>query len=593
MTSSRSLPTFLNFNRPELAMTVTARRFPVLLFMFGGIATLAVGTPLLLGATSPLVVAASACAIATLCLWLPAYPIPLSQVFPFWWDAFLEERRPREFARITAVELAVALQRTPESLRPTVIDCRLTADFKKGHIPGAINVPFFEVARRASSLAAQHRSVVVHCYFGYYSPVASRKFMRGGALVSDLVGGFESWKGELELGGGGSSEVASENSAIYMDNHATTALDPRVLAAMMPYLTTQFGNAASVTHRFGSDALDAVEHSRALVAQAIGARAGEIVFTSGATESNNLAIKGAVQQGRQHHQQRRVHVVTCAIEHSAVLDVCSRLAAGSDVAVTVVPVGADGRVSVDAVRRAITDDTALVSIMTANNEIGVIQPIAEIGAVCRARGVLFHTDAAQALGRVPLDVDSQCIDLLSISAHKVYGPKGVGALFVRDGVKLRAEIDGGGHEAGRRSGTLNVPGIVGLGHACALAHQLRDTECAAVAALRDRLQARLVALPGVQVTGSLQHRLPGTLHVTVRGVQSSALLSSLASCVAISAGAACSSAASSTKSTSHVLAAIGIDAERAQSALRFGLGRFNTRAQVDRVAQEFEAAMKY
>lgn len=566
-----------------------ARRYPVLPFMFGGIAIVAVGTPLLLGATSPLVVAASACVISTLCLWFPAYPIPLAQVFPFWWDAFLEERRPREFAQIAATELAAALQRTPASLRPTVIDCRLAADFKKGHIPGAINVPFFDVARRAPTLAAQHRSLVVHCYFGYYSPVASQKFMRGGAVVSDLIGGFESWKGELELGSDGTAvDVDAEaNVPIYMDNHATTALDPRVLAAMMPFLTTRFGNAASVTHRFGSDALDAVEHSRALVAQAIGARASEIVFTSGATESNNLAIKGAVQ-GR---ERRRAHVVTCAIEHSAVLDVCERLRAGGDCAVTVVAVGADGRVSVDAVQRAITDDTVLVSVMTANNEIGVIQPIGEIGAMCRARGVLFHTDAAQALGRVSLDVDSQCIDLLSISAHKVYGPKGVGALFVRDGVKLRAQIDGGGHEAGRRSGTLNVPGIVGLGHACALAHQLRDTENAAVAALRDRLQARLLALPGVQVTGSQQYRLPGTLHVTVRGVKSSALLSALASCVALSAGAACSSA-SSTKSTSHVLAAIGVDAELAQSALRFGLGRFNTRAEVDRVAQEFENAMK-
>jgi cysteine desulfurase len=358
---------------------------------------------------------------------------------------------------------------------------------------------------------------------------------------------------------------------VYFDNHATTPVDPRVLEAMLPFFGAKFGNAASRTHQFGWEAEKAVEHARLQVAGLAGATPREIVFTSGATESVNLAIKGAVAKGR--------HAIAAAVEHKAVLDTIKRLDS-----VTIVPTGAGGRVDVEAIRSALRPETVLVSVMYANNEIGVIQPVREIGALCHERGVLYHCDAAQAFGKLPIDVNADGIDLLSVSAHKMYGPKGVGALYVRrknPRVQLTAQIDGGGHEFGMRSGTLNVPAIVGFGEACAIAGQEMAEESRRVLGLRERLRAHIQsAIPDAQVNGSLDHRLPGNLNVTFPGVDASALLMSLPD-VALSTGSACSSA---TPEPSHVLRAIGLTDRAARSSLRFGLGRFNTADEVDYVA---------
>ena len=364
---------------------------------------------------------------------------------------------------------------------------------------------------------------------------------------------------------------------IYLDHQATTPVDPRVLEAMLPYFTEQFGNAASRQHVFGWTADDAVETARHHVARLIGARAKQIVFTSGATEANTLALRGAVAARR----DRGAHVVTVATEHKAVLDTCARL--GRDgVDVTVLPVAADGRVDVARFASALRDDTVLASVMTANNEIGVLQPIGELARLCRARGVWLHTDAVQAVGHVPFDVEALGVDLASMSAHKMYGPKGVGALYVRRSPKVALEPQtvGGGQEQGLRAGTLNVPAIVGFGAAAAIAREGLAAEHARVAALRDRLLAGLtLELEGVAVTGPLAERLPHNLHVRFAGVDGEALMTSLADDVAVSSGAAC---ASGSREPSHVMTALGLDVVDRWGAVRFGLGRGTSADEIDR-----------
>jgi cysteine desulfurase len=375
---------------------------------------------------------------------------------------------------------------------------------------------------------------------------------------------------------------------IYMDHHATTPLDPRVLDAMMPYLTGKFGNAASRSHQFGWEAEQAVEESRKQIARLIGASPQEMIFTSGATESNNLAIKGVLEACAGLGD----HVVTCAIEHKAVLDVCRGLEQRG-ARITRLPVGRDGLVDPGAVEAAIGERTVLVSIMYANNEVGTLQPVAEIGRICRERGVLFHSDAAQAVGKVRVNVDADCIDLLSISAHKMYGPKGAGALYVRrrgPRAQLTAQMDGGGHERGMRSGTLNVPGIVGLGEACAICGREMDQESARLRRLRDRLRARLEAeLEEVSINGSLEHRLPHNLNMTFANVEAESLMMGMRD-VAVSSGSACTSAI---MEPSYVLKAMGLADDAAHSSIRFGLGRFNTEEEVDCAASNvIEAVQK-
>jgi cysteine desulfurase len=365
---------------------------------------------------------------------------------------------------------------------------------------------------------------------------------------------------------------------IYLDHHATTPVDPAVVEAMLPYFTERFGNPSSRHHAFGQEAASAVEEARAQVASLIGAEARDIVFTSGATESDNLAIRGLVETG---------HVVTTAIEHAAVLEPLRTLERRG-VAVTVVPVGASGIVDVERIADALRKDTALVSVMAANNELGTIQPVAAIGALCRARGIAFHSDAVQALGRLAVDADAWSADLLSLSAHKVYGPKGVGALYVRrerrPRLRLTPQAEGGGQERGVRSGTLNVPGIVGFGRAAALAGEaLAGGEPARVRALRDRLldglRSRIV---GIEVNGSTASRLDGNLHVSIEGVEAETLILAMGGRVAISSGAACAEAGGK---GSHVLRAIGLSDMRVYSALRFGVGRYNSGAEIDSVVE--------
>jgi cysteine desulfurase len=359
---------------------------------------------------------------------------------------------------------------------------------------------------------------------------------------------------------------------IYFDYHATTPVDERVLNAMLPYFGPRFGNAASATHSFGWDAEGAVEFARKRIADLCGATAHEVVFTSGATESDNLAVKGAVPPG--------AHMVTAATEHKAVLDSAGRLEE-SGCRVTVLKPRPDGLLDLDELREAIRPDTALVSVMYANNEIGVIQPVSEIGRICREKNVLFHCDAVQAFGKIPVNVDADGIGLMSVSAHKMYGPKGVGALYVRRGIRLAAQMDGGGHENGMRSGTLNVPGIVGFGEACAITAMEMHEECGRLRTLRDRLLARLrEGLDGVHVHGSMECRLSGNLNLSFEGVDGDALLVALPD-LAVSTGSAC---ASHGTSGSHVLQAIGVPPELVQSAVRFGLGRFTTPEEVEYAA---------
>ena len=365
---------------------------------------------------------------------------------------------------------------------------------------------------------------------------------------------------------------------IYMDNHATTPLDPRVLEAMMPYFTTKFGNAASRNHSFGWEAEAAVETAREQIARLIGATAKEIIFTSGATESDNLALKGIAEM----YRERGNHIITQVTEHKAVLDTCKRLEK-QGYRITYLPVKADGLIDLDDLRRAMDDKTILVTIMAANNEIGVLQPIAEIGKLCHEKGVLFHTDAVQAVGKVPVNVIADNIDVLSISAHKFYGPKGVSALYVRrrnPRVQIAAQIDGGGHERGMRSGTLNVPGIVGMGKACELAQAEMQEEGRRLQNLRDRLKEKLEAeLDYVHVNGSMDHRLPGNLNMSFVYVEGESLLMGIND-IAVSSGSACTSA---TLEPSYVLKALGTGDDLAHSSIRFGIGRFNTEAEIDYV----------
>jgi cysteine desulfurase len=359
---------------------------------------------------------------------------------------------------------------------------------------------------------------------------------------------------------------------VYLDNQATTPVDPRVLEAMLPYFSEKFGNPASRSHSFGWAAGDAVENARAQVARLIGADPKEIVFTSGGTEGDNLAIKGALAGRSGGH-----HVVTAVTEHKAVLDSCKHLEK-EGVRVTYLQVNKGGLIDLEQLRQAITGQTVLVTIMHANNEIGVLQPIDEIGQLCRQRGVLFHTDAAQSIAKAPVNVTQQNIDMLSFSGHKLYGPKGVGAIYVRDGVLLSPILDGGGHERGMRSGTLNVPGIVGLGKACAIASEEMPKEACHTAGFRNRLRDRILgSLDECYINGSMEQRLPGNLNVSFGSVDGQALLMGLDE-VAVSSGAACTSAR---LEPSYVLKAIGLSDELANSSLRFGIGRFNTEAEID------------
>ena len=366
---------------------------------------------------------------------------------------------------------------------------------------------------------------------------------------------------------------------IYMDNNATTPVDPRVVEAMLPYFTEIFGNAASRSHSFGWTAEKAVERARDQVGALIGASGKEIVWTSGATESDNLAIKGAAEFNR----DRGNHIITAQTEHKAVLDTCKRLEKdGFDV--TYLPVEQDGRVNPATLRAAMTDKTILVSIMHANNEIGCVNPIEELGAVVKERGAIFHVDAVQSVGKIPFDVNAARVDLVSLSAHKMYGPKGVGALYVRrkPRVRITAQIDGGGHERGMRSGTLNVPSIVGFGKAAELCGAEMISEAKRLLALRERLREGIQSqVTDTFVNGSMEHRLPGNLNISFAYVEGEAMLMGLKD-VAVSSGSACTSAS---LEPSYVLRAVGVQEEMAHTSIRFGLGRFNTEEEVDYVAK--------
>lgn len=368
---------------------------------------------------------------------------------------------------------------------------------------------------------------------------------------------------------------------IYFDNQATTPVDPRVLEAMLPYFTEHFGNAASRSHAFGWVAEEAVERAREQVAKLIGARnPKDIVWTSGATEATNLAIKGVAES----YRQKGDHFVTQKTEHKATLDTMKHLEKRG-FRVTYLDVDSEGRVNPEDVRAAITDKTLLVSVMLANNEVGTIQPVADIGRICREKGVLFHCDAVQGAGKIPFNVDDACVDLASLSGHKIYGPKGVGALYVRRDkprVQIAAQIDGGGHERRMRSGTLNVPGIVGFGKACELCAQEMDEESARVAALRDRLEKGLFEnIDLLHLNGCRAHRLPGNLNVSFPYVEGESLMMALKD-VAVSSGSACTSAS---LEPSYVLTAMGVSDELAHTSIRFSLGRFNTVEEVDHVVQ--------
>ena len=368
---------------------------------------------------------------------------------------------------------------------------------------------------------------------------------------------------------------------IYFDNHATTQVDPRVVQAMLPYFTEKFGNAASRNHPFGWAGEEAVENARAQVASLIGATPKEIIFTSGATESDNLMIKGVAEM----YREKGNHIITQAIEHKAVLDTCKRLEK-EGFEVTYLPVGKDGRVNPEDVRKAITPKTILITIMYANNEIGIINPMAEIGKIAKEHGIFFASDGVQAVGKIPVDVQKDNIDLLAITAHKIYGPKGVGALYVRrrnPRVQLSAIIDGGGHERGMRSGTLNVPGIVGLGAACEIAQKEMAEESVRLAKLRDRLRAGLEAkLDEVFINGSMEYRLPNNLNMSFAYVEGESLLMGIND-IAVSSGSACTSA---TLEPSYVLKALGVGEDLAHTSIRFGLGRFNTEEEVDYVTDK-------
>jgi cysteine desulfurase len=368
---------------------------------------------------------------------------------------------------------------------------------------------------------------------------------------------------------------------IYMDNHATTRVDPRVVLAMLPYFTEKYGNAASRHHAFGRQAAEAVEEARATIASLIGAAAKEIIFTSGATESDNIAIKGVAAM----YRRKGNHVITVATEHHAVLDPCRRLER-EGFEVTYLPVDRFGQITAEQVAEAMTGKTILVSMMAANNEIGTLQPIQEIGKVCKERGVFFHSDAVQAVGKIPVDIEELGVDLLSLTAHKIYGPKGIGALYVRSrNPRVRPEplFDGGGHERGLRSGTLPVPNIVGFGKACELCRQEMTSEAQRLVSLRQRLHGGVSSrLDDVILNGHPTQRVPGNLNLSFAHVQGEALMMAMRD-VAVSSGSACTSAS---VEPSYVLKAIGVSDDLAHASIRFGLGRFNTEEEVDYVIEQ-------
>jgi len=373
---------------------------------------------------------------------------------------------------------------------------------------------------------------------------------------------------------------------IFMDNHSTTPVDPRVLEAMLPYFTEKFGNAASRNHQLGWEAEEAVENARKQIAKLIRCDAKELVFTSGATESDNLALKGVAEM----YKEKGNHIITSMTEHRAILDTCKALEKRG-LEVTYLPVDKQGRVSPDDVRGAMTEKTILISIMLANNEIGTINPIAEIGKIAKEKGVLFHCDATQGVGKIPVDVNQLAVDLMSLSAHKIYGPKGIGALYVRKKgprVRLVPLIDGGGHERGMRSGTLPVPLIVGFGKACELCEQEMPTESKRMAAMRDRLQAQIMEkLDECYLNGHPTERLPNNLNISFAYVEGEALLMGVKE-IALSSGSACTSA---TLEPSYVLRALGVGSDLAHSSIRFGLGRFNTDEEVDYTAKRMIEAV--
>jgi cysteine desulfurase len=375
---------------------------------------------------------------------------------------------------------------------------------------------------------------------------------------------------------------------IYLDNNATTRCDPRVVEAMLPYFTEHFGNAASRNHAFGWRAEEAVDQARDQIARLIGATGKEIIFTSGATESNNLALKGVAAM----YRKKGNHLITVATEHKAVIDPCKRLERDG-FQVTFLPVDAQGRISAEQVAAAMTDKTILVSVMAANNEIGTLQPIKDIGRLCKQKGILFHTDAVQAVGKVPVDVEDMGIDLLSLTAHKIYGPKGIGALYVRrkdPRVRLDAMMDGGGHERGMRSGTLPVPGIVALGVACDLARQEMPAETERLARLRDKLNAGITSqLEEVYLNGHPTEHLPGNLNLSFAYVEGEGLMMGIKD-VAVSSGSACTSAS---LEPSYVLKALGLGDELAHSSIRFGLGRFTTEEEIDYVIKDVVRAVTH
>ena len=372
-----------------------------------------------------------------------------------------------------------------------------------------------------------------------------------------------------------------------MDNHSTTPVDPRVLEAMIPYFTQKFGNAASRNHVFGWEAEKSVEASRAEIASLIHADPKEIIFTSGATESNNLALKGVVEM----YREKGDHVITSTTEHRSVLDTARKLEK-SGIKVTFVPVDSYGVVQPEEIRKAITDKTILISVMMVNNEIGTINPVAEIGKIAKEKGIVFHCDATQGVGKIPVDVEAMKIDLMSFTAHKIYGPKGIGALYVRrknPRVRLAPQIDGGGHERGMRSGTLNVPGIVGFAKACQICKEVMPKESARIRMMRDRLQDGIMgALDHVSLNGHPTERIPNNLNISFAYVEGESLLMGLNN-IALSSGSACTTA---TLEPSYVLRALGVGHDLAHSYIRFGLGRFNTDAEVDEVLKRTVDAVK-
>ncbi|MFD2163190.1 IscS subfamily cysteine desulfurase [Paradesertivirga mongoliensis] len=377
------------------------------------------------------------------------------------------------------------------------------------------------------------------------------------------------------------------NLPIYLDNNATTPMDPRVLEAMIPYFTQKFGNAASRNHPFGWAAEEGVDYAREQVAKLIGANEKEIIFTSGATEANNLALKGVFEM----YKDKGNHIITCTTEHKAVLDACKHIEKlGAEV--TYLQVKSDGLIDLQELENAITDKTILVAIMYGNNEIGVIQPIKEISAIAHKRGALFFTDATQAVGKIPVDVNADGIDLMSFSAHKMYGPKGVGALYVRrknPRVKVTAQMDGGGHERGMRSGTLNVPGIVGFGKACELCQLEMAEESKRLSALRDKLESSLTTLEESYVNGNREYRLPHVANISFKYVEGEGLMMAMKD-MAVSSGSACTSAS---LEPSYVLKSLGLSDDLAHSSIRFGLGRFTTEEEVDFAIEQTKKAVNH